>query len=219
MLNGRFENGCLTAQGCKQPANADPFCIPLGHHSHQKRKRTMSANESAEAFLLVIKRLAKWALFAAVGIAVFTMFMAGFDEATDRWEKRPYKLTEYNGIKLGATEAEVEYALGAAQKDTREPATDYVTWTYGEGTKRLIAVSFKRMDRKVHSILCLGGSWECPPVFGLRDGSTEAAVLDTLGPPSREEIREGTKIMYYPNYNVSFSLAKKSVFGIEVGVQ
>ena len=61
----------------------------------------MSANERAEAFLMVIKRLAKWVAIGVAGVLALVLIGLGFYDAKDSYDKRPKVVDEFNGIKLG----------------------------------------------------------------------------------------------------------------------
>jgi hypothetical protein len=61
----------------------------------------MSANERAEAFLLVIKRLAKWAAIGIAGLLMLVLIFYVYTEAKDYYDNRPKVVTEVKGIILG----------------------------------------------------------------------------------------------------------------------
>ncbi len=60
----------------------------------------MSANETAEAILIVIKRIAKWILFGLLAIALIIGCFIGYESAKSSYENRLKIITEVDGIKL-----------------------------------------------------------------------------------------------------------------------
>jgi hypothetical protein len=66
----------------------------------------MSANERAEAFLLVIKRLAKWAAIGIAGLLTLVFIFYVYTETKDYYDNRPKVINELNGIKLGEKEGD-----------------------------------------------------------------------------------------------------------------
>lgn len=93
----------------------------------------MSANETAEAILIVIRRLFKWGAIGLLGIgAVSTIAWAvmwGYGE----WEGRPQLVTQLMGIGIGDKESDVVFKLGEfrqlprSDKNIREGETVYAS--------------------------------------------------------------------------------------------
>jgi hypothetical protein len=62
----------------------------------------MSANETAEVVLLVIKRLAKWLVIAIItALALVVVFVFAWPELSRMYSERAQVVTELAGIKLG----------------------------------------------------------------------------------------------------------------------
>lgn len=72
----------------------------------------MTAAESAEAVLIVIRRLAKWVLVAVVSLVLLGIISSGGYYALDWYKNRPFAATTYLGVSIGASRDEVYYALG-----------------------------------------------------------------------------------------------------------
>jgi hypothetical protein len=200
----------------------------------------MSASETAEAFLIVVKRLAKWALWALVVVSVlFGLVLAGV-WLKDRWDNQPYALTKYANVTLGDGREQVRYALGAPEEfvAAREPGdTDenrdakIITsaddpldlkvmespgWIY-EKTRHRITVAFDPKTHKVTWVGCYSQSvYECPSVFGLNDGDDEDEVLEHLGKPDGERLDGTVKIIRYDKYNLTLYLTKKKVYMLRI---
>jgi hypothetical protein len=82
----------------------------------------MPANETAEAILLVIKRLAKWTgilvlLILAIGVLIF-----GGIWVYESWAKRPQVVTTLEGISIGDNLNDVFFRLGTFEKE--KPSKD-----------------------------------------------------------------------------------------------
>ena len=61
----------------------------------------MSANEKAEVFLLIIKRIGKWILYAFIIITLIFLCLLAYDKINSYLEKLPKVITELKGIKIG----------------------------------------------------------------------------------------------------------------------
>lgn len=69
----------------------------------------MSANETAEAILIVIKRLLKWFGFGVLILAGLVLLIVAGASGYDKWQSRPQIATELNGIKLGESIGDVRF--------------------------------------------------------------------------------------------------------------
>lgn len=200
----------------------------------------MTAAESAEAILIVIKRLAKWALTLVLGMVLlgFVLWLGKY--GVDWYQARPYAGTKYLGVSLGDSRDEVYYALGQPNdvlaaddsqqdgpwkhyrlvpvKDIPSPRTpkDYAEWVYAPSNASRWDIDFSP-DGKVRGIGCYSvGSYGCPALYGVRDGATEDEVRAQLGSPAREELDGVTKRMRYPAFNVTIFLEKRRVYRLRL---
>jgi hypothetical protein len=205
----------------------------------------MSGKENAEAFLIIVKRLAKWMALGIAGLVVAGILLWAGVLAYEWWSERPYKLTEYEGVKLGASQSEVQYAKGApssvllvegkgepgkpwtydwsvvdvAKLEKGKSVEDYLMWSYAIGRDKRLDISFDQKEKKVSSISCYSDSYlECEKIFGIHDGSSEKELLGKLGVPEKEEITQATKRMDFEKFNVRFYLSKLKVYMITVGM-
>lgn len=73
---------------------------------------------------------------------------------------------------------------------------------------------FSKTDNTLRMIGCIGnGRGQCPRLFNLRDGSSEAEVIKTLGKPSDVEIDQNLiKRIEYNNLNAWFLLKQQHVY-------
>src|SRR5262245_34244544 len=117
---------------------------------------------------------------------------------------------EYEGIPLGAAEAEVLYRKGAPtqRKDDR--------WVYSSQSDETQLGIFWSPDRTVASIDCLSKlSRGCEGIAGVRIGTDEQSLKDLLGQPLRESDpdSDGVKTMLYgtDESDVTFQLRRKEV--------
>lgn len=202
----------------------------------------MTASESAEAFLIVIKRVGKWMLLLIVGVAILVFGSLGWLEFNDYLEKRPFKATKYADVSLGSSYDEVIYILGPpphflspkasikysnlASSDDPVVETENSTeksnysesseWLYTENLKR-IDIALDAPKGRVKSIACYSESaYFCPGIYGIHDGSSEDDVLSHLGKPASEVIDGTAKIIRYPQYNLTLYLTKRQVYMIKI---
>jgi hypothetical protein len=192
----------------------------------------MSANETAEAILIVIKRLLKWVAIAALLVMVVLGTVLGYDHYEQYQRKKPRLATEYAGVKLGETRQQLLYALGEPVQielsdmprqehvaGEREKLMAASAWWYSIRTNpavQRIAV-FGKESQSVSLIVCFSDGYaDCPELFGLRDGSREEEVLEHLGPADKEEVTDSIKVLVYNKLNAQFYLRQKVVYGVQV---
>lgn len=201
----------------------------------------MSVTQSAEAVLIVIKRLGKWALWLIAALAILGCLIAGGVWAWEYIANRPHAATRYADLNLGDPQKEVLYAFGPPpffidptpvkddgnvfsafgrvvdSKDINETLTynDSTVWMYSD--KPRIELSFDKPGGRVVSITCFSeGSNSCPALYGLRTGSGEDDVLSQLGKPGSEKLEGVTKTMRYPQYNLVVFLEKRRVYMLKL---
>lgn len=201
----------------------------------------MSATQSAEAVLIVIKRLGKWALWLVASLAILGGLIAGGIWTREYIVNRPYAATRYADLNLGDTQKEVLYAFGPPpffidptpvkddgnvfsafgrvvdSKDRNEKVTysDSTVWMYGD--KPRIDVDFDKPGGLVVAITCFSeSSYSCPALYGLRTGSGEDDVLSQLGTPGSEKLEGLVKTMSYPQYNLAVFLEKRRVYMLKL---
>lgn len=199
----------------------------------------MSANQSAEAVLIVIKRLGKWALWLIAALTVLGCLVAGGMWTREYFANRPHPAKRYAELTLGDTQKEVLYALGPPPafidftpvkdgnvtpgfrvvdgKDVNEKVTynNSTGWMYGD--QQRIDVDFDQPGGRVVSIACFSeSSYSCPALFSLQTGSGEDDVLSQLGKPGSEKLDGVTKTMRYPQYNLTVLLEKRRVYMLKL---
>lgn len=199
----------------------------------------MSAAQSAESVLIVIKRLGKWALLLIAGLVVLGCLIAGGIWTRQYIANKPHSATRYADLSLGDTQTEVLYALGPPPafidptpakdgdvfpgprvvdgKDVNEKVTynNSTGWMYGD--ERRIDVDFEKPGGRVVSIACFSkSSYSCPALYGLQDGAGEDDVLSQLGKPVSEKLDGVTKTLRYPKYNLAVFLEKRRVYMLKL---
>jgi len=159
----------------------------------------------------------------------------------------PTRQTTYADLTLGMTMDEVRYVRGdpefvvktyvtrgltaeeflnAVQVDDLKHDNDmktYLTWGFPEKQQPWIVVSFDRRTKTLRNIWCftgidnIGNSNACPPLDGVRVGTSEEALVERLGEPSNQSIYGGDKTIDYNQYGLWFLLVRKRVIwmGIE----
>lgn len=196
----------------------------------------MTASDSAEAFLIVIKRIGKFLLWLLAGAIAILLAIFGLAEWKKYSDNKPYRATSYAEISLGDTQNEILYSLGPPPnfigptqsvleikeaEDIKEDEknlsfSDSKEWLYTDRQGR-IDVAFDKPGGRVISIACYSDSYFlCPTIFGIHDGSNENDVISHLGQPSSERIDGVAKIIRYSQYNLTLYLAKRQVYMLKV---
>jgi hypothetical protein len=154
---------------------------------------------------------------------------------------RPHAVSTYDGVGLGMTMQEVIAAKGvpptvygptevkngvAVQEPVHVSSADAGAmaarhddwWTYKESGARL-DVYFASSSNKVGKITCTArtGDGACPPLFGIRIGSSRRDIVSALGSPDLEDAGPGLQItMSYQRYALEFVLARGKLTQIGV---
>ena len=160
----------------------------------------------------------KW---RTVGKLMAALVLAGALVGTGLWRwsvyaNRPRAATELNGIRLGMTLIDVSLAKGKAdseQVDTSDPNNIGLTWGFGAtNEERTLVIFVGPTKESVHvKIVCQNGSYAS--LLGLGMYSTESAVIDRLGSPTRTSIKaDGLgKVLSFKGYNAAYELTKGQV--------
>lgn len=202
----------------------------------------MTAAESAEAILIVLKRLGKWGLWLLAGLAVLFAVALGWVKGKEYIDNRPHRALRYAEIGIGDAQKEVLYVLGPPPHfiDPAPPANDGNPFskfgrvvdgkkpeekvTYADSREWLYTghdwrtdIGFDKPGGRVTSVACYSkSSYSCPSLYGIRDGSNEDDVLAQLGKPASEELDGVTKTVRYPQYNLTLYLEKRRVYMLKV---
>ena len=106
------------------------------------------------------------------------------------------------------------YIVGDSDSDYKNNKVSTLL-VFDESTKALISISCTAYEHEY--TYDPGQGRFCPRLFGLYFNASENNVIDALGKPDRELVKNGAKFMYYDKYNVRFGLARRVVFSITVG--
>jgi hypothetical protein len=87
---------------------------------------------------------------------------------------------------------------------------DYDRWAFNQDDKTPeYTVAFR--DKKVSEIDCANDN-KCPPLLGVRTGTTERNLLSTLGQPTAVETRLYDRYITYSDLGVEFILRQERVY-------
>jgi hypothetical protein len=171
--------------------------------------------------------------FVALGLSIMFVY--------ENIQEIPHRATAYADLRLGMSMAEVKYVkgyptdvlenLGEESGDTKgfrrviavtelkngQKVEHYATWEYAQtDQKHRIEVDFDNIGT-LNQIACFSqDTTNCPILFGIRDGTSENALLEKLGNPTNEEIDGVTKRIEYQQLGAWFYLEKKKVYMIGV---
>lgn len=155
------------------------------------------------------KRIAKWAIAAPAASAL--VLWAGIF-VYFKMEQRPVLQTEFEGIRLGATESDVRFLKGApvAVNDS-----DNEYWAYSADPDERAFLLVRLRDGKVRYVVYTETTREGhrPNLLGFTIGSEYAAVINKLGEPSHVSTSKDdlSRVASFANYNVFFQFRKGRV--------
>ena len=72
----------------------------------------MSANETAEAIIIVIKRILKWLLWSLIAVCALIAVAIGYTKVSEYINNRPVKVSKLNGISLGDKLTDASFKFG-----------------------------------------------------------------------------------------------------------
>ncbi|UUZ68477.1 hypothetical protein LP416_31040 [Polaromonas sp. P2-4] len=198
----------------------------------------MSANETVEALLVVIKRFMKWIGIGILIVVAIGVLFGLYDHLSEYWQNKPYALTKYADVALGMSKEEVAYTKGIPKQvignlivdkptgrqyhdvisvdkiEKGKEVKDFSQWSYEISGLSYLDVVFDEKTKKVKSIICYSSddSFSCTSVFGLHNGSYEKAVKERLSAPDLETIEGDIKIMPYKRFNLTLYLEQMKVY-------
>ena len=175
----------------------------------------MSASETAEAILIVIKKLLKWAGVVLLGIAALSVIVWAVTWGYGEWEGRPQLVTQLMGIRIGDRESDVVFKLGEfrqlprTDKDIREGETVYaseehrISFAEKGGTIFIVQYSCKT-------------DYDYGELNGIRCGNTGEDILRRFGKTVRvlcakDEERKGERMYDVFELGTRYGLSKNKV--------
>jgi hypothetical protein len=162
------------------------------------------------------KRIAKWAIAAPFALA---LVLWGSSWIYSKFQERPTLQTEFEGLRLGATEADVLFLKGEpARRPRGEQWVFHAKPSSADPERALVIVGFR--DGKVRYVTY----WENdllldrPYLLGFTIGSDYAAVIERLGQPSNVSISSDslTRVASFGKYNAVFEFEKGRVTRIGI---
>lgn len=147
----------------------------------------MSANERAEAVLIVIKRLGKWALYGVLILAVLLGLIVAGAYGYQRWDERPQLATELKGVTLGEPLGDVQFRVA----DLKQLVDDKGVAVPDQYESDALSIRVKVTNNHVESI-----SYSCSvseterdytEVNGIRCGDSSKELEEKFGDDLRIE--------------------------------
>ena len=179
---------------------------------------------------LIIRRMFFSIVAVVLVIGLITAIFYGYKNIASA----PTRQTGYADLKLGMTMGEVQYVKGPPTDVVSLPGLEvipvkflnsdkriekYTAWMYDkpQGEDYRIDVSFDPKTKRLKYIACFSqGSFNCPSLFGIDDGTSEKRLLETLGDPSKQSLDGVTKTMSYDKLHTRFLLSRQKVFMLTV---
>jgi len=120
------------------------------------------------------------------------------------------KITKYSGITLGSSLKEVRFLKG--DPTSKKTTGEFTTWWYKDLNKLLI-IEFME-DNIVRAVSCMGRhEFACPKISHIGIGNSYDDIIKALGIPPNgySDSDDGTRSLYYRQYNSVFVLKKATV--------
>ena len=151
-----------------------------------------------------------------VGVVLVGLVTAGGIWGWTIYSERPSVVTELSGVRLGMNPLEVKLAKGAPatenQPSQQEDGEFQITWVYSldDNAEEHTLVIFRGEKAEATSvaIVCESGGYSRVLGFGRFD--SEKDVLEKLGPPTNESIRQNglSKVISYKPWKVAYEIEK-----------
>lgn len=177
----------------------------------------------AAAYQLTVRR--KWKPVGVVfGGVVSLLLLCGLGiYGWQLYEQRPTPVTDFGGVRLGASPVDVKLALGppnneseaGVSKEEEEVSLGWVFGNLGETDHRIVVLFYGKDERSLEaSIVCEDNGFN--KVFGLGRYTPEVDVIEKLGEPSYTSIRTDatSKMISYAKWHVAFEIERGSVVSI-----
>ena len=156
------------------------------------------------------KKVLLWPLAVLVGLAILTgsgVYLYSLIEA------RPGLQTEFWGIPVSSTEADVKFLKGEPTSSKDRVWVYKTDRSYGEPYYYI--VQFAKTG-KVRYVMYYGPSLEAPRLQGISGYSDQEEIVQKFGPPTHvSSSKDGLRrVLSYAAYNLAFSLEKNQVTGL-----
>lgn len=160
----------------------------------------MSANETAEAIIIVIKRLAKWIIIGLLLIALLVGLIIGYFQVEYYYKNRPQSVTSIKGISLGDKLSDALFKNPGFSIDEAASKEDGWGIVYENRESR---VYFRVMDGKIFTAgyFCKS-EYEYTTINGISCGDTGDRLVEKYGNDLRVQCLRDKKDKQYLNYRV-----------------
>jgi hypothetical protein len=143
----------------------------------------------------------------------------GYNSSREWWQNRPRNLSEFRGIRLGSTQAEVLYRKGSPSQvlTGRGDSGKRKTWLFGSEANGYTQVLFDERGR-VFAVM----TWRCVEFVGVPVcGGTEGQLIAKFGKPdSFDTSPDGLRRLYrWDKWNVRAELAQGNIEEIGISDQ
>jgi hypothetical protein len=159
------------------------------------------------------KRIAKWAFAAPIALA---LVLWGSSWVYFKFQERPALQTEFEGLRLGATESDVLFLKGkpyAVHESSKEQWAYFANSDSAQSERAFLIISFR--DGKVRCIRYTETTTEGhrPRLLGFTIGSKYEDIVERLGKPSNVSTSKDdlSRVASFAEYNAFFEFEKGRV--------
>ena len=139
----------------------------------------MSANETAEAIIIVIKKIGKWILIALFFVILGVILFSSYVSIMQYYENRPKIVTEIKNIKIGEKFSDFMFKNPDFTID-KNPTKNNEDKTYYENNKEKISVTLKENIISEITYLCKE-TYENTIVNGISCNDIGETIIEKYG--------------------------------------
>ena len=160
----------------------------------------MSTNESAEAVIIVLKRIGKWILFASLSMVAMLLLVIAYEQINLYIQNRPKVVNELKGIVIGEKFSDFMFKNPNYSEAKESPKIGNGE-TYYENLKERLGVVIKDYFVSEVTYIC-NDSYEYTSVNGISCDSLGDSILEKYGSDVRVQCLKNKSDKDYTSYRV-----------------
>lgn len=160
----------------------------------------MSKNESAEAVIIVLKRVGRWIIFASLSIVAVLLLVFSYDRINYYFENRPKLVNQIKGVVIGEKFSDFMFKNPNYSEAKESPKIGNGE-KYFENHKERLGVVIKDNFVSEITYIC-GDSYEYTNVNGISCDALGDSVLEKYGSDVRVQCLKNKSDKDYTSYRV-----------------
>lgn len=183
----------------------------------------MSANETAEAILIVLKRISKWMFLAALVIALLFGALIGYEKSKQYYDEMPKLIDQLMDVKIGMKFEDLMFRHPGFVLEIDSKGKENIESYANEKSSLYV----KLIDKKVARVMyACKGEFDVNGAAGILCGSKGDLIFERYGKSVRVQCLKDKSDKQYliyrvydiPEYGMRYHVVANEVVGFDVSI-